>query len=121
MRGLLASATRCSCIVACQTPGLAFPAISLICYSGALQVDASTTRQYGGTGLGLAIVRQLCELMSGSIHVDSELGKGSEFQFHIQLERSHNELGTVAHDTLCGIDILIVDNNQTSLSSLQRN
>ena len=83
------------------------------------QVDASTTRQYGGTGLGLAIVRQLCELMSGSIHVDSELGKGSEFQFHIQLERSHNELGTVAHDTLCGIDILIVDNNQTSLSSLQ--
>ena len=28
-----------------------------------VQVDASTTRQYGGTGLGLAIGRRFCQMM----------------------------------------------------------
>jgi PAS domain S-box-containing protein len=43
------------------------------------QVDSSTTRKRGGTGLGLAITRTFCEMMGGSIRVDSEPGKGSTF------------------------------------------
>lgn len=43
------------------------------------QVDASTTRKYGGTGLGLAITHRFCQMMGGSIAVESQPGKGSIF------------------------------------------
>lgn len=50
------------------------------------QVEASTTRKYGGTGLGLNICKQLVELMDGSIHVESEPGRGTTFSFDIWVE-----------------------------------
>ena len=50
------------------------------------QVDTSISRKYGGTGLGLNISRQLVELMDGSIHVQSEPGKGTMFSFHVWVD-----------------------------------
>jgi signal transduction histidine kinase/CheY-like chemotaxis protein len=56
-----------------------------------LQVDSSTTRKYGGTGIGLAIVKNLVQLMSGNIKVDSVPDKGSRFFFEIPLEKVSEE------------------------------
>jgi signal transduction histidine kinase/HPt (histidine-containing phosphotransfer) domain-containing protein len=48
-----------------------------------VQVDPSTTRNFGGTGLGLAISRRLLELMGGKLWLESEAGRGSTFHFTI--------------------------------------
>jgi len=47
------------------------------------QLDGSSSRKYAGTGLGLALVRKIIEAHGSVIHVKSEVGKGSQFDFLI--------------------------------------
>jgi PAS domain S-box-containing protein len=49
------------------------------------QVDSTTHRQYQGTGLGLTIVRELTQLMGGTVHIESEVNKGSTFTVKLPL------------------------------------
>ena len=51
------------------------------------QAENSTTRKFGGTGLGLVISKNIVEMMGGRIWIESELGKGANFIFTVQMER----------------------------------
>lgn len=50
------------------------------------QVSSTTRGVREGTGLGLAIVKHLVEMHGGTIHLESELGRGSIFSFSMPLE-----------------------------------
>ena len=63
------------------------------------QADSGTSRQFGGTGLGLAISKNIIEKMGGSIHIESEPGKGSAFIFTVRLQEAAASLESIAEDS----------------------
>jgi signal transduction histidine kinase len=52
-----------------------------------VQLDGSSTRKVGGTGLGLALARRIIETHGSVIHVHSEVGKGSQFEFLLKIHQ----------------------------------
>jgi CheY-like chemotaxis protein/nitrogen-specific signal transduction histidine kinase len=77
------------------------------------QPQTITTRKQGGTGLGLSIVKKLVELHGSSIRVNSVIGKGSVFYFHLKLKRSGSPVKVVSRksDILCGKTVLLAEDN----------
>ncbi len=80
------------------------------------QKDA--TRKYGIGGLGLAICRQLLTLMGGVIGIESRLGEGSRFWFHVPLAVGETP-APLPHAQLSGIHILVADDNRMNLLVLE--
>lgn len=64
-------------------------------FSPYTQASADTSARFGGTGLGLTISKQIVELMTGRIHVQSEPGVGSTFSVDIPIK----EIATHQHKT----------------------
>ncbi|MBI1367397.1 MAG: response regulator [Planctomycetes bacterium] len=84
------------------------------------QVDGSMARKHGGTGLGLAICKQLIEMMGGEIHVDSETGRGSTFQFCIRMKRRNGDAGLPCDAlTFSDLNVLVVEDRDTVATALR--
>ncbi|GAM25884.1 hypothetical protein SAMD00019534_090590 [Acytostelium subglobosum LB1] len=49
------------------------------------QADGSSSRRHGGTGLSLSYCKNLINLMSGTLHFESQLGQGTNFSFSLKL------------------------------------
>jgi signal transduction histidine kinase/CheY-like chemotaxis protein/HPt (histidine-containing phosphotransfer) domain-containing protein len=87
------------------------------------QADTSTTRKYGGTGLGLTICARLVSMMGGRIWLESEVGQGTRLHFTAQFRASAkiSGVGALSTEHLCGLNVLIVDDNRTNRRILCEN
>lgn len=92
------------------------------------QADASVTRQYGGTGLGLSIVHELVLLQNGTITVESEVGKGTDFIIMIPYKiRDEQKPGSIslkdrtsyAHSAFKGMNVLVAEDNEINQSLIR--
>ena len=77
------------------------------------QEDATATNKYGSSGLGLAITKNVVEMMNGTIEVESEKGKGTEFKVTVTLndsDRKDNDSSEQA-DIPESMTVLVIDDD----------
>ena len=85
------------------------PEIKEKIFESFVREDSARVRRTEGSGLGMAITKYIVDTMGGTIEVESELGKGSEFHVTLDLERAETPEEEMI---LPEWNILVVDDDQ---------
>ncbi len=73
-------------VIAVADTGIGIPPEALAhIFKRFYRVDTSRSRESGGSGLGLAICKHIVELHQGTLHVNSQINRGSTFVIRIPL------------------------------------
>lgn len=81
---------------------------------------SSTVSRIQGTGLGMAISKNIIDMMGGTIEVETEQGKGTEFIIRLEL-RLQSERRNVEHiKELAGLKALVVDDDINTCDSVTK-
>ncbi|MBC7992693.1 MAG: response regulator [Rhizobacter sp.] len=101
-------------------PGIS-PADQARVFEAFTQGDGTRTRRHGGTGLGLAISSQLVAMMGGKLLLESPPGEGSRFWFALPMRLLPEApmLTDREASALHGLQVLVVDDNNTNLDILR--
>ncbi len=96
------------------------------------QAESSTAKKFGGTGLGLAISKKYCEMMGGSLTVQSKPGQGTTFTATIAAHLPPSRTTTVRVKTRAGTSrrttrskgssplVLVVDDDEAARDLVSR-
>ncbi len=82
------------------------------------QERTSTNSKQQGTGLGMAIAKNYVDMMGGTISVESEVGKGTEFAVKLEFKLQEDVKPDVRLEQLRGYRALVVDDDFQSCESV---
>lgn len=83
------------------------------------QADSKTSRQFGGSGLGLVIAKKLLVMMQSDIELISEIGRGSNFGFVLEMPIFNKNVSSsvltstssYVEKNFTGLKVLLVEDN----------
>ena len=73
-----------------------------------------------GTGLGMAITKNIVDMMNGTISVDSEVGKGTEFTISLRFPVCQGKNEEAPEKELKGLHALVADDDFNTCASVSK-
>ena len=91
------------------------------------QIENFNTKVHKGTGLGLSIVKAICELLEGTIIVNSKIGEGTEFDILIPVRidkeiksKKSQPIQQLSHVDWSKFSVLIVEDEINNFILLEK-